>query len=359
MLIPKINVLKINSAYNSNVETKLLTAKESLVGAIAKNKQSSDSFRLSKLEISPMAIPVRKAEQMTFLKNVIANNNKSAEKVLKTYDFAQHGKDGIPLKYKRDEFISDLVDIVEPIKSSEQENVLKRFGLSIGEDDLDGIPRIPDVLEKTEVNKKISNLINRFTIENETLIKDEETKKVLDSLIKGFPEFTSTIGKKQHGTHAYSVDIHSLKVLQDSMNNPLYGQLSDSSKTTLKLATLMHDFGKKGNVVTSGHATQSGVYSDSILTKFRLSENLKNRINKHVLNHHWFEYYNKGQITEMAVAKVFGSKEDMKIALAMAKSDFSSVSKDFHLCVTESYNEKAFSRFMMNKTAKIREYFSL
>ena len=68
------------------------------------------------------------------------------------------------------------------------------------------------------------------------MIKDPEAKAVFDALIQGFPEFTSIIGKVQHGTHAYTVDIHTLKVLQDVMNDPYYNRLSDMDKTVVKFA---------------------------------------------------------------------------------------------------------------------------
>ena len=44
--------------------------------------------------------------QKIFIKNVLANNNKKTEDVLKNFNFVQYGKEGLPLVYTRKDFIN-------------------------------------------------------------------------------------------------------------------------------------------------------------------------------------------------------------------------------------------------------------
>ena len=71
------------------------------------------------------------------------------------------------------------------------------------------------------------------------MIIEPEIKEVLDGLIKGMPEFTAIVGKNNMEPYAFSVDIHTLKVLQSAMNNPLYQTLGDLDKTILKYAIIL------------------------------------------------------------------------------------------------------------------------
>ena len=138
-------------------------------------------------------------------------------------------------------------------------------------------------------------------------------------------------GKVQHGTHIYSVDVPSLLVLQKSMKNPAYAALSDESKEVLKLTALLHDFGKKGKVITTGHAAISKNYAQSFIDNYNLSPEVKERVLNQVKNLHWFESYNKGLLDAKGVINIFKTQEDLEIAKILAKSDFESVNPDFHL----------------------------
>ena len=140
-----------------------------------------------------------------------------------------------------------------------------------------------------------------------------------------------TIGKVQHGTHIYSVDVHSLKVLQSAMNNPEYAKLSNESKEVLKLTALIHDFGKKGNIVTPGHAIESRREAELLLKNYDFPQNIKDRVLNQVENHHWFERYNLGKANAQDIREIFKTPEDLKIAKMLAKGDFESVNPQFHL----------------------------
>ena len=274
--------------------------------------------------------------QRNYLQNVLSNNNPTAENVFKNFDFSQFGEQGLPLKYTRADFNSNIENILSTLSNEEQNMLLQHFGLKRGVVGFEGLPsnkpfeaEAPSTVKQAA--SKIQQEIESFTLKNEVMINNPEAKAVFEALIQGFPEFTSIVGKVQHGTHAYTVDIHTLKVLQDAMNDPYYNRLSDTDKTVVKFAVLMHDFGKRGGIVDTGHATLSTDYASSILERYPFSSELKKRITDTVKLHHWFEAYNKGEATAMDVAINCRNKADYYIMRMFAKADLGNVNPTFHL----------------------------
>ena len=302
-----------------------------------------------------------KAQQLKFVTEILANNNSNTEKVLKEYDFTQFGKEGIPLKYSRDDFNKAINEIIESVPESERNLLLNHFGLEKGEAGYDGLLNNKpfenqNVSKKSKIAaEKILQEINKFTLNNEVMLDDKFAKAVLDGLVKGLPEFTSIIGKKQHGTHAYSVDIHTMKVLQTAMNDPLYNTLSDVDKTIVKFAALLHDTGKRGGIIDKGHAALSADYALSVLDKFEFPDRVKHRIIDIIDNHHWFEAYNTGKATAQDVAVRCRRPEDFKIYEILAKADFASVNDDFHLSLSKTSNAAEFDTFMDNKFKAVED----
>lgn len=306
---------------------------------------------------------VAPAKGQLFLKQIIANNNPKAEKILQEFDFAQFGKEGLPLKYPRDKFNTNVETLLKDLSEDEVEIILKHFGLEKGAAGFDGLPN-NRIFNNNQVSKKaqqvaqkIQQEIENFVSNNEVMLSDIEAKEVLDGLIKGLPEFTSIVGKQQHGTHAYSVDIHTLKVLQSAMNDPLYKTLSDRNKTILKYSILLHDLGKKGGVVDTGHAGLSADYTWSILDRYQFQAAIKDRIIDIVDNHHWFEAYNKGVANAENVAVRCRRPEDLKIYEIFSKADFENVNPTFHLGDKSggATTKAEFDEFMKSKFKNVEE----
>ena len=270
-------------------------------------------------------------ETKTLLNTFLDGSKPEIEKVFRTFDFGQYGREGIPLKYPRKQFMQDIAETLADTPINEQRQVLSKFNLKIGYGDIDGIPNLAVGECKTAQEKQIKGLIEKFYRQNEADVKDTNVKQALDSVVKDFPEFNMTIGKIQHPTHIYSVDIHSLIVLQSAMNNPLYKNLSDEGKEVLKLTALMHDFGKRGNMITPGHAIDSRKEAELLLNNYNFSQKIKERVLNQIEHHHWFEKYNTGQISADDVVKIFKTEEDLNIAKMLAKGDFEGVHPRFHL----------------------------
>lgn len=268
-----------------------------------------------------------KSPQTNFVDGFVYGNNAECENFVKNYDFAQYKKSGIPLKYSRKEFKNDIENITLKMTKENEGKLLEKFGLTKNQD-IDGIAHLAPTNNSEE--NSIKKAIKRYYFENESLIEDSGAKDSMDLILKGLPEFFMTCGKVQHGSHNYSVDIHTLKVLQDSMNSKEYSTLSDEGKGVLKLAILMHDFGKKGEVVTPEHPLTSRKNAEEILKKFNLPNEMKGRILNTIENHHWFERYNRGFIDANGVKDIFKTPEDLTIAKIMAKADFENINETLH-----------------------------
>ena len=273
------------------------------------------------------------------------------DNILYSFNFAKYESYGLPLKYSRRKFVRATEAALEGLPENRQNEVLNKFGLYRGEKDLEGVPTIPTEIDNSPEFSAISKSLKQLTRKNEADTHHSQLKEMINTILEGFPEFTSIIGKKQHVTHIYSVDIHSLKLLQSCMNNPKYQKLSEDGKVVLKFTTLLHDFGKMGSVITPGHAAMSKVYAEKILKEFPLREDLKQRILLHVENHHWFENYNNGYTSAIDVCNLFKTKEDLEIAKMLAKGDFENVNPTFHLkrmvrgeLITQAEFDKIFAK---------------
>lgn len=251
------------------------------------------------------------------------------------------GKDGIPLKYSRNRFLGDLKAELEVLPPEERKLIEEKFDIRLNPTEfnevgveMERIPIVPENIGTSKAEQKIGQIIKNFTQENETLIEDPETKKVLDSIIQEFPEFTAVIGKKQHHTHQYSVDVHTIKNLQDNLQNHRLQGLDSDSQLVLKYSTILHDLGKQfisDFCPDEGHARLSAIYTEKILGRMNLSPEIKSRILKQVEFHHWFKDYNMGRLSAKGVTNLFKTKEDITIAEIMARSDLKNVSDNFHL----------------------------
>lgn len=310
-----------------------------------------------------ISTPINK--QNLFVGNILANNNTQAENILKNFDFSQYKKNGLPLKYSRKDFILNINNLLKELNPIEQELVMQNFGIMQGLNDLDGLLnnkefKNSNVSDKAiEIASKIKTEIELFTLNNEVQTGNKDVDTVLSGLIQGLPEFTFIVGKQQHSTHAYSTDIHTLKVLQGVMNNPYYNKLSDNGKTVLKMSVLFHDIAKKGNIVDSKHALLSGAYAEAILEKFPFSKELKNRILNIIYNHHWFKDYNTKRVEAHDIAALCRHHEDLMIYEMFAKSDFENINDRFHLQNSNNVkNKKEFDEFIKKSMIPIYKAFT-
>ena len=159
------------------------------------------------------------------------------------------------------------------------------------------------------------------------------------------------IGKPQHGTHIYSIDIHTLELFKKALNNPSYACLSAEGKEVLQHAAIMHDYGKMGHIKSPGHAKLSRAYAEKVLaSNDNIPQDVKNRILNLIENHHWFEAYNKGYMSPDEFAKIFPTWEDRVIAMILAfalsfLAKYIIKSRDFDIYELEIVNHEVMRMF--------------
>lgn len=261
-------------------------------------------------------------------------------------------KNGIPLKYSRDQFKNDLGEILTNYSDFDVNVVADYFKFPF--DLQNGFARtvdsIPENFTQTqkELSEKINKIVHKFIYENEVILPEyPQMQKLLNSVIAIFPEFLSVVGKKQHNVHDYTVDVHTLKVLQscvevlektdniDGIDNKdeikyQYKNLSRKDKTALYIAVLLHDLGKEEAVVDKGHYKLSALYTRTILKKMKLNDVIKDKIYNLVENHHWLGQLATGEIEPKEVASVFRVSDDYKLARVFAEADLKGVSDSFY-----------------------------
>lgn len=301
-------------------------------------------------------IPTTNENRKVMFKNYIANNS-MVESCLSDIDLGKYSK-GIPLKYERAQFIKDIENILIDISVEDKSLILNSFNFTIENGKMEGFPIISNKTvnikeELLPIMDKIKERIVAFTQRNEVNIDNIELKQILDSIIQGCPEFITIIGKAQHETHRFSVDVHTLKVLQNAFKNPEYNKLDNESKTVLKFAILLHDIGKKEGVRDNIHYETSAKYAVSILDRYNLPARVKSRIIETIYNHHWFEQYNKNEVSANLVNAMYRTPKDLQVATIMAKADLSGVSDNFHLRITKTHNENAFNDYFDRKVEEL------
>ncbi len=275
--------------------------------------------------------PVSKPDSIRMFKNFFANNNPLLDELLSKSNIEKYGKNGLPLSYSRTSFLEDLNRILKEVSPEEETTILRKLGISIikNEDRIVGYDGIIDLgkLSKAGNEAKVLSIAQKFIKENRIETDDEALNEVLNSLIKGMPEFVNIIGKQQHKSHDYALDIHTLAVLKNAMSNPKYKELSNTDKFCLKFATLLHDISKADSIKDDGHAELCSLYAKDILGKdvMQIPPEIKDRIFELIKNHHWLTDFSQENKSAEELAVLFRRTNDLKVAQIMSEADLKSV----------------------------------
>ena len=252
---------------------------------------------------------------------------------------------GLPLKYTRTNFLNDLSKIYNETKNTPQQNhiiqniINNQIGIVPNWESnkitgYNGILTNKNLSLNNQYEKEIYKLINKFLYENEIKTNNKELNRYLNIIIKMFPEFINTIGKKQHTVHNYSIDTHSLLVMSEIVNNKDYlNKITSEERSMLKITAIMHDLMKKEKEVDKEHPFQSAIYTGSILKKLYDDSNKKDRIYNMIKNHNWLEYYSNSEDKEQKAketAFIFRRVNDFEAAKIFTQADLKSISKEFY-----------------------------
>ncbi len=240
------------------------------------------------------------------------------------------------LKYSRADFISDIIRIISHYDTNVQTDMTGFFGFVIeknaeGKNTIKGYPSVVN-LDRDDITPdavKIFDCVKRFTLDNEVVVYNNKAMaKYLNVIVKALPEFLTLIDKVQHKTHSYSVDVHTLKVLQGVMQNPKYTSLPEEDRRVLQIAVLLHDITKKEGEIDKSHPSCGAKDTGFILNKFGMTSDLRKRICLIIKNHDWLERYNKGITSAEDFADELKNGNDFLMLAIMAKADLKAVKRD-------------------------------
>ena len=221
-------------------------------------------------------------------------------------------------------------EFAQLVENSDVGNLPTPLAVKTVNEEIAGFNQFTDKMKSAST--KIEYEYNKFIYENEFKTGDAELDNILNGIMIGLPDVMLTVGKQQHKTHAYSVDVHTMEVLKKAMNDPEYNTLSDKDRTILKFSILLHDFGKKfinPETPDTGHEIDSAEIASGIMAQFKLPATVKERILNIIKNHDWFARYNRNEWNANKVAALFRSPDDYKIAKIMSKADLFSINPEF------------------------------
>ena len=241
----------------------------------------------------------------------------------------------IQLAYPRKKFVQDLANIFSKLDKAEQHIVQETFGFVFVESSemttFLGYPCVSGVQREnlSDLSKEIYDKIVDFMFKNQVSVDgNEKLSNALNAIVRTFPEFLTMIGKLQHHTHNYTVDVHTLNVLQGVMNDKRYLNLPERDKNALRVAVLMHDITKKEGEIDKTHPECSACDTEKILERFDISQNLKKQICLLIRQHDWLERYNKGITPASEIARVLKDENNFLLLCILANADLKAVQRD-------------------------------
>ncbi len=258
----------------------------------------------------------------------------------------------LTIQYDRNSFINDIKDIVKDFDKKELIKVWDYFGFEISVDEsgrtvMSGYPALINNGEKLQeienphtkaVIERIKPHVKKFTVDNKIMpdgrFVSPDMAQTFNDILKALPELHSVIGKVQHKTHDYTVDIHTLAVLQECINNQYFNALGNKDKKALILACLLHDITKTERSIDKSHPKNSAYDAYFILKKFGLENSERLNIYQLIKNHDLLEHCNKAATPEeqknllQRYAYELRSDNLAELAIMLTKADLKSVKRD-------------------------------
>ena len=307
-----------------------------------KNPHITQKFLELKNSINPTVntVPIEEKAKTDFINNVMSANETGTTKfeqtIINAKPLFETFDNGVPLKYSRNDFLKDFEKYCKDFNKDENKEA-EKLGIKLVrgyKGEIEGYDGFININNIEFENVDLYNIVNNFLYENEVTTQNEELNKQLNYIIKAFPEFINIIGKKQHDTHNYTLDIHTLLNLSNCLNNPnYYKNLNAKDKAFLKLSVIFHDITKQENRIDSNHPHKSALFAKSCIPRIIKDSDDQNRIYDIIDNHHWSKEFNTSFNQQEKAAELalrFRRPNDFEIAKIMAKADLKAVSEYFY-----------------------------
>lgn len=276
----------------------------------------------------------------------ILSFNKTIKELAETIGSVDFNKATFELNFSRQDFIAEVEKKTAKLSDKEKIEVLDYFGFEIKDGKLIGYPiNIDDNGRLNEISSpkvkkvitKVKDTVERFTSkDNKVTIKgaSKEFNDSVNKLFESFPELKTMIQKAQHETHAFTLDIHVFKVLQNVCTNPKFKELSDDDKKVLEIASLLHDITKAEGLRDYMHPIESAFDAYYIIQKLNLPEGQQLKVYELIKTHNWLQQLNnpknKDIIENIAQDIAFDSRHTntFEMAKILCEADLKSVRKD-------------------------------
>ena len=248
----------------------------------------------------------------------------------------------IELEYSREQFIVDIEKVLDGIPTNEKQKIMDYFGFEIstqgGKSVISGYPISlrNRTLPNDPIYKQVDAIVKRFSEDNSIKIKNNpELSAQLNNIFEAIPELKAIIGKKQHETHSYTVDIHTLNVLQEVMRNPNFKNLSVNDQKILTISTLLHDISKQEGIIDKQHPQNSAFDAYTLCSKLGLTKKEQKQVHKIIKYHDWLEKYNNPDLSNIErkefaqfIAYELKNQNDFELAAMLTEADLKGVSAD-------------------------------
>lgn len=230
----------------------------------------------------------------------------------------------VTLDMPRDKFISRVKDAIEDLDDVEKRKVMDYFGFELADVTIKEKGKADEIITTLKgypinVNngaklKEIANQETKDAVEVvRKIVKDfSETNKItlvskdgtalsnaqaafeddLNAVLQGLPELKSIIGRKQHVTHVYTLDEHTLRVFKNVVSDPEFAKLSKKDKKVLSMASLLHDITKAERMRDYAHPAESAFDAYYITEKFKLPEDERLKVYELIRSHNWLDRMN-------------------------------------------------------------------
>ncbi len=247
------------------------------------------------------------------------------------------------MKYTRKSLIDDLSKILKDLKPEQKRETFNYYSFNIDNNKrLTGYPIAPkDNSENLDIpqgkKESIENIITNFITNNKIFLPKENKglEEDLNKIVQALPEFLTSVGKIQHYTQKYTLDMHQLKDLKEFITHPKYKKLDKNDQKIGKLAILIHDIAKKEGIPDEAHHINSAIDAYSIIKKLNLPSFEHDRVIGLIRNHHWSEELSEAKKSSKDyiakdIAFRFRKPEDFEISKIFAEADLKAINDTFY-----------------------------
>lgn len=292
-----------------------------------------------------MILRVKKIDNVFILLN-------SIDQSLKNFDLEPFAKSGLNINYSKEDFINNINGIIKPLSTIDSVIALGYYDFAIIEGLLKGYPTPNNSEIELDVMVELSNdkhflkkiiqelkpEIDKYSSKNKiSLSVNKHLETILNEIIGIIPEFITTVGKIQHVTHAYTLDIHILKTMQNFIKTDAYKSIREDDQNITKLAILLHDIGKEEFVIDRFHPDKSSIVATKILDRLNINSDTKERINNFVLHHQWVRDLEEEAKPLSQIAHAFKRPGDFHIAVLFSLADLHAIGNGFEIGKEETY----------------------